>query len=243
MPVTIGIVSGYTASDNRYHLNPMYVEAVEKAGGHAIILPYTLARLSDYAAMCSGVIFTGGNFTIDPQFFDEPFQSPLPLHPHRTTFEMAFLKHVLKVKVPVLGICAGAQLINVVLGGSLFQDLSQSHPQTEPHSGIAAHQAAHTIRVEKGTLLDKICQGRPELGVNSSHVQAINRLGKGLVVNARALDGVIEGIELANYPFCLGTQWHPEFLVNAEEGLLFQHFVQAAQTYAKERMWGEYSAG
>jgi putative glutamine amidotransferase len=128
----------------------------------------------------------------------------------------------------VLGICGGQQLMNVALGGTLIQHIpdevaaalahEQPNPRTEP---------GHKVRVAKGTLLHEIT-GTEELAVNSAHHQAAKDVGAGVVVNATAEDGVIEGIEHPGYRFCLGVQWHPEYLISPGDGRILAAFVAAA---------------
>jgi putative glutamine amidotransferase len=130
--------------------------------------------------------------------------------------------------MPVLGICGGQQLLNVVLGGTLIQDIPDEVP------GCVAHrqpnprdEPGHTVRVIAGTLLHRIT-GAAGLAVNSAHHQAVKEPGPGLVINAVAEDGVVEGIEDPRRRFCLGVQWHPEFEINEADRRIFQAFVEAA---------------
>ena len=134
--------------------------------------------------------------------------------------------------LPVLGICGGQQLLHVVLGGTLIQHIAdevpgalnheQSNPRTEP---------GHSVRVMPDTLLYRIT-GADELAVNSAHHQAAKDEPAGVVVNARAPDGIIEGIEDPSRRFCLGVQWHPEYAVSAGDGKIFAAFVAAAAAAA-----------
>jgi putative glutamine amidotransferase len=131
--------------------------------------------------------------------------------------------------MPVLGICGGQQLLNVVLGGTLIQ-----HIPDEIKGGIAHEQtnvrteAGHTVRVEKNTLLHRIC-GADELSVNSAHHQAVRTVGPGVIVDAIAPDGVIEGIEDPRYRYCLGVQWHPEYSISVGDQRIFDAFVAASR--------------
>jgi putative glutamine amidotransferase len=128
--------------------------------------------------------------------------------------------------LPVLGICGGAQAINVALGGSLYQDIATQLPAAQSHQqDERSDKHGHVVEVSRGTLLYKIC-GRQRLKVNTTHHQAIRNIGDGLTTNAIAPDGVIEGIEGKSRSFVLGLQWHPEVLAQRK---IFSFFVSACK--------------
>ena len=128
----------------------------------------------------------------------------------------------------VLGICGGQQLLHVVLGGKLIQHIPDSvadalaHEQPNPRN-----EPGHVVKVARGTQLHQIV-GADQLDVNSAHHQAAADAPKGVVINATAPDGVIEGIEAPQYRFCIGVQWHPEFLISEGDARLFKAFLGAA---------------
>jgi putative glutamine amidotransferase len=129
--------------------------------------------------------------------------------------------------VPLLGICGGAQTINVALGGSLYQDIASQLPNASKHQqGKKKETGGHRIQIEPSTRLRRIVRERI-LEVNTTHHQAVKQLGKGLVINATAEDGLIEGIESPNHSFVLGVQWHPEVLAfrYAHQRRIFSFFV------------------
>jgi putative glutamine amidotransferase len=134
--------------------------------------------------------------------------------------------------MPVLGICGGQQLLNVVLGGSLIQHIPDeidnplAHEQPNPRD-----EAGHAVAVTEGTLLHRIA-GNGQLLVNSAHHQAVKDVGKNVTINSIAPDGVVEGIEAPEYAFCLGVQWHPEFSIDPADTLIFKAFINAAEAYA-----------
>jgi putative glutamine amidotransferase len=146
----------------------------------------------------------------------------------RTAFEFGVTQGALAQNKPVLGICGGQQLLHVVLGGKLIQHIPDSiddplaHEQPNPRN-----EPGHVVKVAKGTQLHGIV-GAEELQVNSAHHQAAADQPKGVVVNATAPDGVIEGIEAPAYRFCIGVQWHPEFLISEGDAKLFRAFLGAA---------------
>jgi putative glutamine amidotransferase len=130
--------------------------------------------------------------------------------------------------MPVLGICGGQQLLNVVLGGTLIQHIPDEVPGSVAHrQPNPRNEPGHSVRVVAGTLLHRIT-GVESLGVNSAHHQAVKEAGPGLVIDAVAEDGVVEGIEDPRQRFCLGVQWHPEFEINEADRLIFRAFVEVS---------------
>ncbi len=211
-----------------YALRQNYCEAVSQAGGLALLLPHALGSAERYLELIDGVVVTGGAFDVDPALFGaESRHQSVTTKAQRTAFELELTRGALERDLPVFGICGGQQLLNVVLGGTLVQHIPDqvrgalAHEQANPRD-----EAGHTVKVTAGTLLHDIV-GAEELAVNSAHHQAVEALAPGAVVNAVAPDGVIEGIEDPRYRFCLGVQWHPEFLISPGDAKLFAAFVAA----------------
>jgi putative glutamine amidotransferase len=209
-----------------YALRQNYCEAVVRAGGLPVLLPHEPEQADAYLNRLDGLIITGGAFDVDPAIFGAGSRHPtVKTKDKRTAFEIAIAKGALERDKPVLGICGGQQLLNVILGGTLIQHIpdevgaalahEQPNPRTEP---------GHSVRIVTGTLLHRICQ-TDELQVNSAHHQAAKDLGAGVVVDARAEDGVIEGIEHPKYRFCLGVQWHPEYSISSGDTKIFDAFI------------------
>ncbi|EAR10036.1 gamma-glutamyl-gamma-aminobutyrate hydrolase family protein [Reinekea blandensis] len=221
-----------------YALRENYADAIHDAGAIALALPAHLDSVERYLSVCDGLLITGGGFDIDPALYGANNTHPsVQLKPQRTAFEMALVQGALRDDKPVLGICGGEQLIAVVLGASLIQDIPESHPQALEHSPSGSlqnpngYQQAHSVQIMPGTRLHQICQA-DEFGVNSSHHQSVSteRFPETLKINAVAPDGVIEGIESCGHRFCLGVQWHPEFQRIEADQRLFQAFIAACQT-------------
>jgi putative glutamine amidotransferase len=212
-----------------YALRQNYCEAVARAGGLPILLPHEPAQAAAYLDRIDGLVVTGGAFDVDPALFGaETRHSTVKLKTKRTAFEIEITKGALARNMPVLGICGGQQLLHVVLGGKLIQHIPESvadalaHEQPNPRN-----EPGHVVTVAKGTQLHGIV-GADELSVNSAHHQAAADAPAGVVVNATAPDGVIEGIEAPRYRFCIGVQWHPEFLISEGDAKLFRAFLGAA---------------
>jgi putative glutamine amidotransferase len=208
----IGLTLDVDPGGASYLLHRAYAEAVEEAGGLPILLTHQAGAAAEWLDLCDALVVTGGGFDIPPACYGEARRPGCgPERPERTAAELALVELALRRDLPVLGICGGMQLLAVALGGSLHQDL-------EAELGLAGHQQpppkdrpGHAVTVAPGTLLARLA-GAGELGVNSTHHQAVREPGKGAVVSARAADGVIEAIELPGRRFALGVQWHPEGL-------------------------------
>ena len=137
--------------------------------------------------------------------------------------------------IPVLGICLGVQVMNVAAGGSLVQDIASQVETDIEHASEPEDRIRHDVIIERGTRLARIL-GERELNVNSSHHQAIGRIGEGLRVTAHAPDGIIEGLEDPRHPFYVGVQWHPEDMSGeSSASSLFGAFVEAARNHAETK--------
>ncbi|TVR97813.1 MAG: gamma-glutamyl-gamma-aminobutyrate hydrolase family protein [Rhodospirillales bacterium] len=210
-------------------LRENYGTAVLRAGGVPVLLPPARESVPDYLRLIDGLIVSGGDFDLDPALFGAVSRHPtVRTKDARTAFEVALTRAALADDVPVLGICGGQQLLHVVLGGTLIQHIPDEVPNALAHEQPNPRdEAGHTVLVREGTRLRAIV-GRPELPVNSAHHQAARDVPSGVVVNAIAPDGVIEGIEVPGRRFCLGLQWHPEFAISEGDERVFAAFVDAA---------------
>jgi len=225
-----------TSAESAIFLPTRYTAAVEQLGGAAMILPFTSSKsaLRRYLDAVDGLLISGGNFDIDPRFYGEkPIKELGRLIPERTEFDLPLIGLALERDLPVLGVCGGAQAINVALGGSLYQDIAVQGPGAGLHQRAARKNApGHRIEVNRDTLLRRaLC--RQNLQVNTTHHQAVKRLGNGLIVNAVALDGIIEGIESTRHTFVVGVQWHPEKPARRGEPRrrLFGHFLATCRRF------------
>lgn len=236
----IGITLDYRQSGDYsaypwFALSHRYVCAVEEAGGIPLLLAPTPATLEAVDHL-HGIIFTGGDFDIDPARYGVSMCHPkVKINAHRTNSEMALFEKVFTKRIPILGICGGHQLMNVALGGSLNQhiedDIANSlvHESNTAHpKGAQRHEPSHKIKIAPDSKLFNILQVT-ETAVNSSHHQCIKELGKGIIATAWAEDGIIEAIEVVDHPFCLGVQWHPEYHVSPQDPSIFKAFLKATQ--------------
>lgn len=215
-------------------LQQRYARAIQEAGGVPLILPISSSRmvLRQISDRLDGILISGGNFDIHPRLYHEESIKALgEIKEERTRFELGLISLALERDLPLLGVCGGAQAINVALGGSLYQDIATQLPQANEHQqGDLKDRRGHRIKIHEGTKLKKIV-GRQNLEVNTTHHQAIKKPGKGLIVNATAEDGVIEGIESQGHSFVLGVQWHPEFLTHRDvlQRKIFAAFISSCK--------------
>ena len=209
---------------------------VQLAGGEPVLIPYE-TRAEEMDALLDGldgVLFSGGPDP-HPFLFGEETQAncgnaSIP----RDTMELALLKAVMNVRKPILGICRGAQIINVGLGGDIYQDIPSQTDQSFPiahRQPFAYPVPSHHVHIIKDTLLSRICGGRMEIAVNSFHHQAVREPAPGLVASGLAPDTIIEAVEMPDYPYLLGVQWHPEHMWPKDQAAanIFKSFVEACR--------------
>jgi putative glutamine amidotransferase len=211
-----------------YALRQNYATAIAAAGGLPVELPHHAGLAAAYLDRIDALVVTGGAFDVDPALYGEGARhDSVTLKPDRTAAEMALLRGALARDLPILGICGGEQLLAVALGGTLVQHIPDAVPGALAHEQPNPRdQPGHAVRLVARTRLQAIV-GAAEMQVNSSHHQAVRTPGDGAVVCAVAPDGVIEGIEVPGRRFCLGVQWHPEFLIDPGDARLFAALIAA----------------
>ncbi len=211
-----------------YAVRKNYCTSVITYGGIPIPLTYDTRNIGEIVDIIDGLIITGGAFDINPKyFFEKKKYTTVTIKEERTRFELKICEKMLEKNKSVLGICGGQQLLNVVYGGTLVQDIDNEiktkikHEQTNPRD-----QTSHNVNIIKNTKLSDIVK-KKVIRVNSAHHQSVKKAGAGLCINAIAPDNVIEGIEDKNKRFCIGVQWHPEFLIEQSDKSIFQSFVKS----------------
>jgi putative glutamine amidotransferase len=181
-------------------------------------------------------LFLGGGADVHPALFQTAPKAGYPYDPAREAVELAWLRRARDADLPTLGVCRGAQLMNVAAGGDLHMDVAEAYRQTRyPRTWIEQLYFRKPIRIEPRSRLAAIV-GEAELRVNSIHKQGIGALGDGLTVSAREGSGAIQAIEDPGRRFWLGVQFHPEFLFyRARFRRVFAAFVDAAGRFAQTR--------
>jgi putative glutamine amidotransferase len=194
------------------------------------MLPQGLDDVDAYLSHIDGLIITGGAFDVDPTLFGaDSHHVTVKLKASRTAFEMAVTRGAMARNMPMLGICGGQQLLHVALGGTLIQHIPDAVPNALAHEQPNPRtEPSHNVTVIPGTLLHSIVE-TDIMAVNSAHHQAAADAPDGVVINARAPDGIIEGIEAPAYRFCLGVQWHPEYAISPNDDRILAAFVTACR--------------
>ncbi|WP_039887622.1 MULTISPECIES: gamma-glutamyl-gamma-aminobutyrate hydrolase family protein [unclassified Acidiphilium] len=213
-----------------YALRCNYMDAIADCCGVPVALPHRAELATDLLDAVDALVVTGGAFDVDPKLYGEVGRhETVMLKEGRTAAETALIGGALARGMPILGICGGEQLLAVALGGTLIQHIPDTVPDALPHEQPnPRNEPGHEITLTPGTRLAAIV-GAATMRVNSAHHQAVRAPGPRLVVNAVAPDGVIEGIESPAHRFCLGVQWHPEFLIDPGDRRLLEAFVEAAR--------------
>jgi len=206
-----------TGGDKHFSRYPeLYIQAVNAAHGKAVFIGPDVS-IMDAVTRYAGFIIPGGG-DIDPLLYNEQRISDTDLEDERRVkFDLALLHLAVKQGVPVLGICYGMQLINIAMGGTLYQDIGAQKGEAINH-----REGVHQIQVDANPYF---AAGLYE--VNSSHHQAVKDIAKGLDSFAFAPDGVTEALYSLQHSFLLGVQWHPERMNNKISGTVFSSFIEA----------------
>jgi putative glutamine amidotransferase len=211
-----------------------YAQGVERAGGLPVVIPYIESEdvLDDLANRLDGLLLAGGE-DVNPELWgSEPLRGLGQVIPERDALERVLILRMLEQNKPILGICRGIQMLNVALGGSLYQDIVREWRGVIQHRQQARRDhLSHSVRIVPDSRLFQLVGHRSELRCNSFHHQAVKELGKDLVAVAWDQEGLVEAIEHTKHDFVLGVQWHPENLWRQypEHFALFQGLVRAAQ--------------
>jgi putative glutamine amidotransferase len=209
-----------------YALRRGYSEMVAKAGGVPIFLPYD-GGIDQFLDMIDGLVIPGGDEDVNPKFYGQKIISDrVKVNDARASFELGLVREAMRRDIPLLGICNGLQVINVACGGTLIQHIPDHHKSNVNHEQPAPKDVpSHEITILENSLLASLSQSL-DLQVNSTHHQAIDELGDGLIVSARAPDGIIEAIESTNHKFVMGVQWHSEYHNSDLDLKLFERLVE-----------------
>ena len=206
-----------------------YVDAVRAAGGTPLVLPPGEAEPERLLDLVDGLILAGGGDIAPAAYGGEPHETIYSVSEERDQFEFAVARAVLsRPEIPLLCICRGMQVLNVVCGGSLHAHVPERFGDRVAHRLAPRHRSQHSVRVDGESRLARLL-ATTQPDVCSWHHQAIDRLGEGLRAIAWAEDGVIEAIEHTTHPWCIGVQWHPEMQLDVpNQRRLFAALVAAA---------------
>lgn len=231
----IGILPLYDSIKKSIWMYPGYPEGITEAGGIPVILSI-LNRNEDIEAIAErldGFVFSGGQ-DVDPQYYGEALlKYSNEIYPPRDQLELRLLRAVMDQDKPIFGVCRGLQLINVALGGTLYQDINKQVKRELPIQHFQQNNyefPVHEVSIATNSRLYEII-GTETIRVNSMHHQAIARLAPQLIAAAASADGLVEAVEIRGLSFGLAVQWHPEFLWQQDDSTLkiLQAFVAACR--------------
>jgi putative glutamine amidotransferase len=213
-----------------------YTESLRRAGAIAVVIPPQPENAAELVERLDGILLAGGH-DCDPALYGDERRPRLGelMDRRRQDNDFSLARAARERGIPTLGVCLGLQMMNVAAGGTLVQDIGSEVETDLTHESDPSNRVRHDVIIEQGTKLSGMLPAA-ELNVNSSHHQAVRRVGEGLRVTAHAPDGVVEGLEDPRHPFYIGVQWHPEDM-NGETsaGTLFDAFIRAAREYAEAK--------
>ena len=229
MKPIIGLSPLYDEEKQGLWMRPGYLDVLYACGAIPLVLPFDSDEVDvgQVLSICDGLLLTGG-VDVNPRLYgEEPLPECAQIQSIRDELEYKLLDRALKEDMPVLGICRGSQLLNVFLGGTLYQDLPTQLSDSINHTMEPPFESpCHRVRLEEGQPLHQLL-GEDVIPVNSIHHQAVKDMAPDLVPLARSLDGVIEGSWMPSKRFVWGVQWHPEWIwsIDARQRRIVQHFV------------------
>lgn len=224
---------------DRFYLRKHYSEAIAHAGGSPLLIPLIPDKVfaDELTTHLDGIVLSGSNSDVDPnRYKQEPHLKIGSVLTRRDQTDWLLLEGVFKKKKPLLAICFGIQILNVYLGGTLWQDIPSQVKGAVKHDQTSSEDYhSHSLRIKSGSLLDSLV-GFQKIKVNSYHHQAIRELSPKLISVASSTDGIVEAVELRTRgQFLLGVQWHPEIGWEADDlsQKIFRRFVDAAKDSVK----------
>lgn len=235
----IGLTPNHNTDNNDISIRPTYIGALKAVDAIPVVLPLNAFTedLEQLADTLDGFIFTGGPDVHPFYFGEDTLDGCGNVSPARDTMELMLLPLVMKAQKPILGVCRGLQLINICLGGTIYQDIKSQLREKDlvaHNQPFQYHTPSHTVSIAPGTKLSNLVH-MPDGGnlkVNSMHHQAIKNVAPGLTATAYSKDGLIEAVEKSDYPFLVAVQWHPEYLWENDSVSLdiFQSFANACRS-------------
>lgn len=213
---------------NGYFLDATNFDALREFGAVPIMLPSEIDCVDEYLDLCDGILVSGGGYQFQvPQLFKLDGSEP-PEKERRFRFEAALLKRCIERRHSTMAVCGGFQVLNHVTGGELVVKLADAREDWAAHRGEHYRQFVHAVQPLAGTAFAGIV-GTSPFNVNSMHRQGVVKTGPGAVASGLAPDGIVEAIEVPGQHFCIGAQWHPEFLLSDPERKLLAAFVEACR--------------
>lgn len=228
---------GSLPGTERVSVSNDYIKAVLQAGAVPMVLPVVTDKeiIKYQSDVIDGLLLSGG-YDVDPLLFgEEPAKKLGFVYPARDIHEIELIKAIYHDNKPILGICRGIQVINIVFGGTLYQDLAEIQGGIKHMQNAPKDAASHTVRVSADSILHEIFGEK--VVTNSFHHQAVKELGSDFIISAKTKDGIVEAIEIPGERFIVAVQWHPEMMVKGHIGMqrLFSEFVADAAKFKNSR--------
>ena len=232
MKIKIGIVI-CELENNKQYVTDAYIQAIKSPGGLPIILPLVKSKsfIREYVELCDGFLFCGGGDITPLLFGQEPTNGIGKTDITLDLFQIRLMRQVLEAQKPVLAICRGMQVLNVACGGTIYQDLNEVNFDVINHmqTSLSRKDISHKVSFASKSHIHRILG--PFAYTNSFHHQAVNRIGRDLIVTGTTGDDIVEAIEMPSHSFVLGVQWHPESMIDSATNMKQLFF--ALVRYAK----------
>ncbi|MFQ5995656.1 MAG: gamma-glutamyl-gamma-aminobutyrate hydrolase family protein [Acidiferrobacterales bacterium] len=220
----IGVMTYARNEENKFELPAAYTDAVRRAGGIPVLVPHGEPQWQAFLEHVHGLVFTGGG-DIDPKHYDgRQHETIYMVDRERDMSELTFGRAAIERGIPTLGICRGAQILNVTMGGTLFEHLPEAVGDTTPHRAPPREPTHHTVTIEANSRLATVIHDL-EFSCVSWHHQGLRDVADGLNIVAHAPDGAIEAVEMRDHPWLIGVQWHPE--ITAAEDAVHQRLFDS----------------
>ena len=220
MKTKIGIVVCGLENEKQY-VSDAYIQTIKAVGGLPIILPFVKSKtiLQEYTELCDGFLFCGGDDITPLLFGQEPSFGIRKTDISLDLFQIRLMKAIIEANKPVLAICRGMQILNVACGGTILQDLNLADFDVINHmqTSISRQDISHKVTFTPKTKIQKLLGGFAY--TNSFHHQAIDHVGKGLIVSGTTGDDIVEAIEMPSQTFVVGVQWHPESMLDGASNM------------------------
>lgn len=214
-----------------YAMRQNYSQVIAENGGIPVFIGFDMEPIEDYIKTLDGIVLTGGDFYTPPEGYTVGIGKQYkPKRHSREGIEFALIKKGYEANLPLLGICAGMQQMNLALGGTLHENLKKALGTPIQHRNEIRHETQHNVEITPGSKLHKV-MNTTNLAVNSNHNAGINQPSQKLSVTAVAPDGVIESFEAKDKRFFIGVMWHPEYVLSNEEKKLWIAFIEAAREH------------
>ncbi|OOB76822.1 MAG: hypothetical protein BEN19_03865 [Epulopiscium sp. Nuni2H_MBin003] len=228
IPLNAQHVKRNVSSKDIYYINEEYTLVLNKLGAMPILLPFTddISLVKAQVDLCDGILLSGGDDITPYLYGEEPNPKLGEYNEAIDRYQLNMTNETIQQNKPLLGICRGAQIINIIFGGSVYTDMSYVPEKTLLHMQTGKRRdVCHTMVTKKGTKMHQYFGD--EILINSFHHQAISTIGTGLIVSATAKDNIVEAIENNDLKYCVGVQWHPEIMAIYSESMnnLFIDFI------------------